>query len=308
MGFAHAEVANQNDNQNESQDVSQDVSQTEKQTAVKTQIRPESTNTSNDEISESDDEMPNSDTESSDETVKPVAAESSGTTTTSPVQPSTANMSASDSDSDEVANTPNDADALEAEESLEDTSDMSATEDLTEVNETGEESNEPDNSASQPPKAFDSNPPQMSTNKNMTAFGEATNEKKEVLDGSSMMQEGIKTIFYLLIILGIFWWLANWLKKSGRLKAIGGNEFIRCKSIYSVGAKEKIVLLEVKGKQILVGVTQHSIQPVHVFDGLYDIESDEESIAKTHDQDSEESASAFSKIINDFKSKNNKKT
>ncbi len=71
-----------------------------------------------------------------------------------------------------------------------------------------------------------------------------------------------QVVFSLLLILALIF-LAAWLLK--RFAAIpGGNpEALRVISALSVGRQEKIVLLEVGGQQLLVGVTPSRISLLH---------------------------------------------
>ena len=96
--------------------------------------------------------------------------------------------------------------------------------------------------------------------------GDAAFTPLDKQDGPSLMQEGIKTVVMLLLLLTGFWWFSNWLKKSGKLaRMAGSNGGIECLSVYSVGQKEKIALIRVKDQEFLVGITQTSIQPLHHF-------------------------------------------
>lgn len=107
----------------------------------------------------------------------------------------------------------------------------------------------------------------------------------------SMVKEGIRTVFFLLFLLAGFWWVSAWLKKSGKLRAITGDANIQCQSVYSVGPKEKVVLLKVKNQEILIGITQHTIQPLHVFSPTLDEQ-------EPHDQI--ESEEEFEKVIEGY--------
>lgn len=89
---------------------------------------------------------------------------------------------------------------------------------------------------------------------------------EEAVEAPSLMQEGVKTIGMLTVLLIGFWWVSNWLKKSGKLARMrGGHNNIDCISVYSVGQKEKIALFKVNGEELLLGITQHSIQTLHRF-------------------------------------------
>ncbi len=46
----------------------------------------------------------------------------------------------------------------------------------------------------------------------------------------------------------------------------GGGQVIKVLSAAPVGSRERVLLLEVHGRQMLVGVTSNSVTPLHVFD------------------------------------------
>lgn len=96
--------------------------------------------------------------------------------------------------------------------------------------------------------------------------GDATVSESQNDAEPSLMQEGLKTVGMLILLLVGFWWFSNYLKKTGRLARMTGSAGgIECLSVYSVGQKEKIALIKVKGQELLVGITQHSITPIHHF-------------------------------------------
>lgn len=111
-------------------------------------------------------------------------------------------------------------------------------------------------------------------------------------EGPSLMQEGVKTIGMLTVLLVVFWWFSNWLKKSGRLARIAGTGGdIQCVSVFSVGQKEKIALIKVKDQELLIGITPTNIQALHHFTN-----------ANTRDKDAP-SGSEFSKILDTAEAK-----
>ena len=68
----------------------------------------------------------------------------------------------------------------------------------------------------------------------------------------------------LSAVLGIIFALA-WLSKRFNLAAPGGNSNMRMISAMSVGQKEKIILVEVEGEKLLLGVTPQQISPLKEF-------------------------------------------
>ena len=111
----------------------------------------------------------------------------------------------------------------------------------------------------------------------------------------SLIKEGVRSLFFLLVLLAAFWWVSNWLKKTGKIKSLTGDSNIQCKSVYSVGPKEKIALIQVKDQEILVGITQHSIQPIHVFSPTLDNQD-----LDLHQTSKTESEEEFEKVIEDY--------
>lgn len=70
----------------------------------------------------------------------------------------------------------------------------------------------------------------------------------------------------LLIVLAIFF-LSVWvMRKSGQLP-VGGVEKMRVLSGLSLGMREKVVLLQVGQKQLVLGVTPGRIETLHVLEG-----------------------------------------
>ncbi len=65
----------------------------------------------------------------------------------------------------------------------------------------------------------------------------------------------------LALIFGCSWFV----KRMGGLPAAGGNA-IKVLSVTSVGSRERIALVEVGGKQLLLGVTAQQINTLHSFD------------------------------------------
>lgn len=63
------------------------------------------------------------------------------------------------------------------------------------------------------------------------------------------------------LIFGCYWLV----KRMGGLPAAGGGA-IKIVSVLSVGTRERIALVEVGGKQLLLGVTAQQITTLHTFD------------------------------------------
>lgn len=69
----------------------------------------------------------------------------------------------------------------------------------------------------------------------------------------------------LLLVIGSII-LVGWLYARLQGNRVSGGELIRVIESRSLGAKERIVLVDVADKQILVGMTASTVQTLHVFD------------------------------------------
>jgi len=110
----------------------------------------------------------------------------------------------------------------------------------------------------------------VSTDEAYTLSTETTSEAPLGMsqsEGPSLLAEGVKTIGMLTLLLVGFWWISNWLKKSGRLAKMSGSDGkIECVSVLSVGQKEKLALIRVRNQEVLVGITAHGIATLHSFE------------------------------------------
>ncbi len=73
----------------------------------------------------------------------------------------------------------------------------------------------------------------------------------------------LETVLGLGLVLGIIAILAWLIKRTGRFQTTANGE-IKMIAGLSLGPRERAVLLEVGGDKILVGVTAHQIQTLHV--------------------------------------------
>jgi flagellar protein FliO/FliZ len=69
-----------------------------------------------------------------------------------------------------------------------------------------------------------------------------------------------------LLLVVCFILLAAWVVRKFNKGMIGSGRHIRVLSHLSLGIKEKVVLVQVGGQQILLGVTPSSVNKLHVFD------------------------------------------
>lgn len=77
----------------------------------------------------------------------------------------------------------------------------------------------------------------------------------------SMLSLGAGLVVVIALIFGCAWLVR-------RMNGLTGmnNQAMRIVSVLSVGARERIVLIDVGGTQILVGITPSAIRTLHVFD------------------------------------------
>ncbi|WP_150912847.1 flagellar biosynthetic protein FliO [Marinobacter halotolerans] len=78
---------------------------------------------------------------------------------------------------------------------------------------------------------------------------------------ATMLTLGLGLLAVLAIIFGCAWIVRRMGGMSG-----GNTRAIKVVSVMSMGTRERVALIEVGGKQILVGVTPQTIRTLHVFD------------------------------------------
>ncbi len=112
-------------------------------------------------------------------------------------------------------------------------------------------------------------------------------EKKQVGSGAGRLLLGLMTV------IGLIFGLAFMIKKMGYAGIAGGNQ-LKVVSVLSVGNKEKLMVVKVHGKYLLLGVTAHSVNKID--------ELQEEDIEDTTPHDTKkfsdyikEATSAFTK-------------
>lgn len=90
-------------------------------------------------------------------------------------------------------------------------------------------------------------------------------EKKPTINSGQLGGEIAWVLVSLLAVIGLIFLMA-WLVKRVNHPAILGDKTLRVISSYALGAREKITLVEVGDKHILLGVTAHNINTLHVFE------------------------------------------
>ena len=77
-------------------------------------------------------------------------------------------------------------------------------------------------------------------------------------EGTSMGAASLQMTLGLFAVLGVILGL-SWLARRFNLAGVGGVAGLKINSALNVGPKEKIMVLEVEGQRLLVGVTSHQI-------------------------------------------------
>lgn len=75
----------------------------------------------------------------------------------------------------------------------------------------------------------------------------------------------VQVIAALVVTLALVFACAYALRRFGAV-GVGGGQVIKVLSAATVGSRERVLLLEVHGRQLLVGVTSNSVTPLHTFD------------------------------------------
>ena len=79
----------------------------------------------------------------------------------------------------------------------------------------------------------------------------------------------------LLAVMALLIGLGFVLKKINKVK-YKGNKQINIINVVSIGAKEKIILLEANGSTLLIGATANHIETLHRFNDLEPLQSDKQ--------------------------------
>jgi flagellar protein FliO/FliZ len=77
----------------------------------------------------------------------------------------------------------------------------------------------------------------------------------------------LETLLGLLLVLALIFALARLLQRM-QGSVSGGDQIMRVVSSLNVGARERVLLLKVSDKHILIAASANAISPLHVFDDL----------------------------------------
>jgi flagellar biosynthetic protein FliO len=113
----------------------------------------------------------------------------------------------------------------------------------------------------------------------------------------------MQTFIGLAVVLGMIFALA-WLSRRLSGGSLGNTKFMKILAVQALGAREKIILVDVAGTQMMLGVTPGRIATLHVFDEpvLQVPVSNESSTGNL----SARSATEFSRKLQEFLNQGNK--
>ena len=82
-----------------------------------------------------------------------------------------------------------------------------------------------------------------------------------VIDGADILSLGASMLIVVAAVLAL-----GWLYSRFRLSGTGAGDVINVVASRALGPKERIVLIEVGGQQLLVGMTATQVQTLHAFE------------------------------------------
>jgi len=91
------------------------------------------------------------------------------------------------------------------------------------------------------------------------------------LSGANIGQLAIGLLFVLLMVIGLAWLM----RRIGGVN-FGGSQALKVIGGMSMGARERVVLIQVGETQLLVGISPGRIQTLHVLDKPVDIQGAEQ--------------------------------
>lgn len=99
----------------------------------------------------------------------------------------------------------------------------------------------------------------------LLSAAEETIEKTEQPLAHSSAEQMLKMVLGLMFVLALIFLLA-WLMRRYGAMGLGGNRALRVIAGASVGQKERVVLLQVGERQILLGVTSSQVNMLHTLE------------------------------------------
>jgi len=97
-------------------------------------------------------------------------------------------------------------------------------------------------------------------------------DKKSVSSGPVDDAAVAKMIFGLVVVLGLIF-LSSWVLKRFNINKFGMAKSLSVSGVLPIGAKEKVVVIDVEGTRLVLGVTATTITKLHTLDSSSSISS-----------------------------------
>jgi flagellar protein FliO/FliZ len=78
--------------------------------------------------------------------------------------------------------------------------------------------------------------------------------------------ELVRVLLSLAAVIALIF-VAGWMSRRLQARSLPGGRRIRCVESMTVGARERVLLIDADGKRLLVGVGQGGMRTLHVYEG-----------------------------------------
>ncbi|MCX7513149.1 flagellar biosynthetic protein FliO [Frateuria sp. STR12] len=78
--------------------------------------------------------------------------------------------------------------------------------------------------------------------------------------------ELLRVLLSLAAVIALIF-VAGWMSRRLQARSLPGGRRLRCVESMSVGARERVLLIDADGKRLLVGVGQGGLRTLHVYEG-----------------------------------------
>lgn len=96
---------------------------------------------------------------------------------------------------------------------------------------------------------------------NLPAQGEVMTTVGPVVGGGELLSMGLSMFVVVAVIL-----VLGWMYSRSRLVSGGASDLINVVASRALGPKERLLVVDVAGQQMLIGMTTTAVQTLHVFD------------------------------------------
>lgn len=105
------------------------------------------------------------------------------------------------------------------------------------------------------------NPEATETATNLPAQGEAMTTVGPVVGGGELLSMGLSMFVVVAVIL-----VLGWMYSRSRFVSGGASDLIGVVASRALGPKERLLIVDVAGQQMLIGMTSTAVQTLHVFE------------------------------------------